>query len=293
MIAAHEARRRFPLDSTRIDASYPDNTIEIWYPGVHSDVGGGYAPHEQGRENTISRFALNQMYDVAFAAGVLLERIDDLPGRVQDEFKKDDPQLRKAFNAYLDAVPKKSGAMEEVLASHMQVMHRWLKERVAGKGESASMAQLIKLRDEAKTKMQAARRQQAAILNDSSVTYGSEIPSMSTEQEERYGAASKVRKDAEKEYDDANDALKDLAQEERKYIRDVEDIYFREGQGARLTLRERTIKEAWEDTTPLPEGVKRFFDLFSHDSIAHFNFDTSRLSDWRTVYFGDTKFKPN
>ena len=48
MIAAHEARRRFPLDSTRIDADYPENTVEIWYPGVHSDVGGGYAPQEQG-----------------------------------------------------------------------------------------------------------------------------------------------------------------------------------------------------------------------------------------------------
>lgn len=41
MMAAHEARIRFPLDSTRIDEAYPDNTIEVWYPGVHSDVGCG------------------------------------------------------------------------------------------------------------------------------------------------------------------------------------------------------------------------------------------------------------
>lgn len=292
MIAAHEARRRFPLDSTRIETDYPDNTVEIWYPGVHSDVGGGYAPQEQGRENTISRFALNQMYDVAFAAGVLFERMDDLPGRVQDEFKKDDAQLREAFNAYLDAVPKKTGPMEEVLASHMHVMHRWLKERVAGKGESASKAQLIKVRDEARAKAKAARRQQADILTEGAATYG-ELPTMTSEQEQRYDAASKSRKDAEKEYDDADDALTDLTQEERKYLRDVEDIYFRERQGEKLTLRERTIKEAWEDTTPLPDAVKKFFDLFSHDSIAHFNFDTSRLSDWRTVYFGSSKFKPS
>ena len=293
MIAAHEARRRFPLDSTRIDADYPDNTVEIWYPGVHSDVGGGYAPQEQGRENTISRFALNHMYEVAFAAGVLFEKMKALPPEVQDEFNKDDAQLREAFNAYIDAVPKKTGSMEEVLASHMQVMHRWLKERVAGKGESASTVRLVQMRDEAKKKAKAARKQQAAILTEGQGSDGGEIPVWSSEQEQRFQAATKERKAADKDYDEASDALNDLKQEERKYLWDVQDIYFRETQGQKLSLRERSIKDAWEDTSPLPEAVKRFFDLFSHDSVAHFNFDTSRLSDWRTVYFGDSKFKPN
>jgi hypothetical protein len=293
MIAAHEARRRFPLDSTRIDANYPENTVEIWYPGVHSDVGGGYAPQEQGRENTISRFALNHMYDVAFSAGVLFERMSDLPGRVQDEFNKDDVKLREAFNAYLDTVPKKTGAMEDVLAAHMQVMHRWLKERVAGKGESASKARLTQMRDEAKKKAKAARLQQASILGANQPTYGGEMAPWSSEQEAQFQTATKERQAAEKEYEEADDALSDLKQEERKYLWDVQDIYFRESQGQKLSLRERTIKDAWEDTSPLPDAVKRFFDLFSHDSVAHFNFDTSRLSDWRTVYFGDSKFKPS
>ncbi len=293
MIAAHEARRRFPLDSTRIDADYPDNTVEVWYPGVHSDVGGGYAPHEQGRENTISRFALNHMYDVAFAAGVLFEKMKALPPEVQDEFNKDDASLREAFNAYLDAVPKKTGSVEEVLAAHMQVMHRWLKERVAGQGESASKARLVQMRDEAKKKAQAARLQQAYMLTANQQSYGGEMAPWSSEQEAQFQSVAKKRQAAEKEYEEADDALSDLKQEERKYLRDVQDIYFRESQGQKLSLRERTIKDAWEDTLPLPEAVKRFFDLFSHDSIAHFNFDTSRLSDWRTVYFGDSKFKPN
>ncbi len=115
----------------------------------------------------------------------------------------------------------------------------------------------------------------------------------SAEQEAQFERAAKEREAADKEYDEADDALGDLKQEERKYLWDVQDIYFRESQGQKLSLRERTIKDAWEDTSPLPDPVKRFFDLFSHDSIAHFNFDTSRLSDWRTVYFGASKFKPN
>lgn len=44
-----EARASFPLDSARDGNSYPPNGAEIVYPGVHSDIGGGYAMGEQGR----------------------------------------------------------------------------------------------------------------------------------------------------------------------------------------------------------------------------------------------------
>jgi hypothetical protein len=293
MIAAHEARRRFPLDSTRVDASYPDNTIEIWYPGVHSDVGGGYAPYDQGRENTVSRFALNQMYDVAFAAGVLFERIADLPGRVQDEFSKDDPALREAFNAYIDTVPTRSGVMENVLAAHMEVLHRWLKERVAGKEPSVSVARLERIRDEARRRARDLGRQRDEILYESGSVWGEGGPTVPPERTGEYEDVSRRKREADRDYDQANDALKDLRQEERKYLDDVAEIMARENRGENLSLRERTIKAAWENTAPLPEPVRRFFDLFAHDSVAHFNFDTSRLSDWRTVFFADTKFKPS
>lgn len=293
MIAAHEARRRFPLDSTRIDAHYPDNTIEIWYPGVHSDVGGGYAPHDQGRENTVSRFALNHMYDVAFAAGVLFERLSDLPSLVQDEFNKDDPALREAFNAYLDAVPKKSGSMEEVLAAHMEVLHRWLKERIDGGGQSASVARLEQMRDEARQRARELGSARAGMLHEGGNVWREDGPVLSPEQADAYADLARQEREARTAYRQARGALRDLRQEERKYLDDVADIMARESLGGRLSLRERTIKAAWENTSPLPEAVKRFFDLFSHDSIAHFNFDSSRLSDWRTVYFGDMKFKPS
>jgi len=69
MTAAHELRPQFPLDSTRDGGRYPNNTIEIWYPGVHSDVGGGYDPSHQGRKNSIARFALNELYDMAREGG--------------------------------------------------------------------------------------------------------------------------------------------------------------------------------------------------------------------------------
>jgi uncharacterized protein (DUF2235 family) len=64
--SAHEMRNSFPLDTTIEDGHYPPNCHEVFYPGVHSNVGGGYRPGEGGR-NT-NRFAmlnlvpLNAMY---------------------------------------------------------------------------------------------------------------------------------------------------------------------------------------------------------------------------------------
>ena len=43
MVAAHEIRACFPLDSVRVNGKYPGNVEEIVYPGAHSDIGGGYA----------------------------------------------------------------------------------------------------------------------------------------------------------------------------------------------------------------------------------------------------------
>ena len=299
MMAAHEARIRFPLDSTRIDAAYPDNTIEVWYPGVHADVGGGYAPGYQGRNNTISRFSLNEMFDLAFAAGVLFQRIDDLPGRVQDEFKNDDPQLRKAFNAYLQAVPKKSGPLEEVQAAHMELLHRWLKVRVNSQTPTDAELKLQAQRDTSKSARDAARRARDALRhkgNRYSVAADDQHStplSLSSDEQLQLAKLEDEAKKQHERYEEADGALDDLNQESGKYRKDVQAILDKHAKRQPLTLRERTLKVAWEDSSPLPAEVQKFFDLFAHDSIAHFNFDSSRLSDWRTIYFGDTKYSPS
>jgi Uncharacterized alpha/beta hydrolase domain (DUF2235) len=292
MMAAHESRRRFPLDSTRIDAAYPDNTIEVWYPGVHADVGGGYAPQYQGRENTISRFALNEMFDVSFTAGVLFNPVSDLDPEIQDEFSKDDPDLRAAFNAYLDAVPKKTGPMEEVQAAHMLLLHRWLKQRVDPKSSSTSLARLKQARADKKREADDLNRKRWALQGEWGVT-GPNDMRLSEARRQELRAVWDQHQDARTKYLELDDAVEDLAEEDAKYLDDVAEIQRHAEAGVKLNLRERTIKAAWDDPTPLPEPVKTFFDLFAHDSVAHFDYDTSRLTDWRTIYFGDTKYKPS
>ncbi|SQI96045.1 lipoprotein [Klebsiella oxytoca] len=50
-VSAHEQRLCFPLDSVRrTEGNYPASTFEVVYPGVHSDVGGGYARGGAGEE---------------------------------------------------------------------------------------------------------------------------------------------------------------------------------------------------------------------------------------------------
>lgn len=77
-VAAHEQRLCFPLDSVRRpDGSYPANTQEVIYPGMHSDVGGGYPPGDQGKScngtgELLSQIVLHDMYVAAFEAGAPL-----------------------------------------------------------------------------------------------------------------------------------------------------------------------------------------------------------------------------
>lgn len=74
-VAAFEQRSCFPLDSIRNeDGKYPGNSYEVVYPGVHSDVGGGYPMNDQGKarggtNELISQIALHDMYAAAFAIG--------------------------------------------------------------------------------------------------------------------------------------------------------------------------------------------------------------------------------
>ncbi|MDU5807547.1 MAG: DUF2235 domain-containing protein, partial [Peptoniphilus harei] len=80
LVSSHEQRLCFPLDSIRrADGRYPANSVEVIYPGMHSDLGGGYPPGDQGKANAdndgylLSQIALHEMYAAAFGAGAPLK----------------------------------------------------------------------------------------------------------------------------------------------------------------------------------------------------------------------------
>ena len=84
LVSSHEQRLCFPLDSIRRpDGRYPANSQEVVYPGMHSDLGGGYPPGDQGKSNgdgdslLLSQIALNEMYAAAFELGAPLKVPED------------------------------------------------------------------------------------------------------------------------------------------------------------------------------------------------------------------------
>ncbi|VWD43878.1 T6SS phospholipase effector Tle1-like catalytic domain-containing protein [Burkholderia contaminans] len=113
----HEQRMSFPLDSIRERQIYPigePRRIEIAYPGVHSDVGGGYPVDDQGKSRAgegskLSQIALHNMYIEALKAGVPLLAGNDknpLPKVVGADFRIS-PAVAHAFNDWLSTVNQK------------------------------------------------------------------------------------------------------------------------------------------------------------------------------------------
>lgn len=137
LVSGHEVRGSFPLDSAQ------GATVEEFvYPGVHSDLGGGYEPGEQGRGRRIdwtpddsaklSQVPLSHMYREAVISGVPLRSPTSMPRELQDQFKVD-PDLIKAFNAYRSATADTGAATTPELIHHhygyfLRWRHRWLRK---------------------------------------------------------------------------------------------------------------------------------------------------------------------
>jgi len=154
MVAAHEQRGCFPLDSIRRKADstdskaqsrYRQGTSEYIYPGVHSDVGGGYPPGDQGKARDgghmlLSQIALHHMYSEAFKVGAPLQ-VPEIA--LSPEQRADYPWLKmvagtyeefdigsgliERFNAWQAQHAK--GPLEVVMAHEAEVITAWRIDR--------------------------------------------------------------------------------------------------------------------------------------------------------------------
>ncbi|WP_312212397.1 DUF2235 domain-containing protein [Pseudescherichia sp.] len=80
LVSGHEQRLCFPLDSIcRQDGTYPSYAREVVYPGMHSDIGGGYPPGDQGKATgdndgyLLSQIVSHDLYAAAFETGAPLK----------------------------------------------------------------------------------------------------------------------------------------------------------------------------------------------------------------------------
>ncbi|WP_313063648.1 DUF2235 domain-containing protein [Paraburkholderia sp. LEh10] len=132
----HEQRMSFPVDSIRDVGGYPGGVrLEIAYPGVHSDVGGGYAPNEQGKgrdsgtgdddSGKLSQIPLHDMYIHALRYGVPLMSGPQILAQadIASDFALA-PNTITAFNDWLKTAGP-IGSIEDAIKHGMSEMLAW------------------------------------------------------------------------------------------------------------------------------------------------------------------------
>lgn len=125
-VAAHELRFSFPVDLIRKGGALPGNWLEKVYPGVHSDVGGGYEPVEQNIDNNYARIPMRDMLRDAVLHGVRMLSYDELKEKVSENFAarfECKPKTLNSFDAYMASLPSAKGAVEDQIKSHLMLYY--------------------------------------------------------------------------------------------------------------------------------------------------------------------------
>jgi Uncharacterized alpha/beta hydrolase domain (DUF2235) len=123
-VAMHENRGAFPLEDIRADGANPTNAHQYRFPGMHSDVGGGYAPTDQGRgprrsdAEKVSQIPLNNMFSAAVAATVPLDKATAVQVSGWDCYEAA-PSMRADYEAFLDANGRGGRALKECCMDYL------------------------------------------------------------------------------------------------------------------------------------------------------------------------------
>jgi hypothetical protein len=129
-IAAHEQRMNFPV-TTQTGAS---NFKEVYFPGVHSDVGGGYGPGEGGKGRghqaaMLSQIPLAYMYKEACIEGVPFMPYEEF----EEVFKEDfsiSSELAASWEAYCKELEIREKEYGDRLRAQMGLYYYWRAARL-------------------------------------------------------------------------------------------------------------------------------------------------------------------
>ncbi|MDR1996323.1 DUF2235 domain-containing protein [Azonexus sp.] len=269
-VSGHEVRQAFPLDSVRLGTAYPANCQEVVYPGVHSDVGGGYFDGFQGRGNLLSRIPLRDMYAEALKSGVMLHRFADLEFDDQLEMQlPSDAPLLAHYQAYMAALPPATGSLESLIQAHRTLLFRWRGAITRERADVRVLGRLCRSVDR---------------------TMCDAVP-----------ACDNHTTCAPKNWEyalprDANEQAKQLLAEHRRLVRQIPAIRApveRRGDmqfGRPRTDYENLIIEAWDTNTPLPDGLETFLAGHVHDSVAHFTDWPCALHEQRGIFCDGVRY---
>lgn len=173
-VAAHEIRNSFPVDSVCDGGRKPGNCKEMVYPGVHSDVGGGYRPGEGGksgdRGTTFSLIPLRHMYDEALSIGVPL-----LPEKAWQQDNKNDfyasDALKTLYNHYMSHAGWGHKSIGKMMNAHMAVYYAWRFAQIRRKqqGDKSLAGRIDRSEASYKTERQQADREIVELTRKKSI----------------------------------------------------------------------------------------------------------------------------
>ena len=143
LVAGHEFRNSFPLDSVMNGDEPPPNFQEIVLPGSHSDVGGGYEPSEGGKCCPLG--SLSSMVPLWLMFNAAAKFVPFYPVALFAEHNKQDfaidargkpghDTMTALYERYLAKVPQGQDLGEMMLA-HTRLYYAWRFRAIAGSGE--------------------------------------------------------------------------------------------------------------------------------------------------------------
>ncbi|GLZ17876.1 T6SS phospholipase effector Tle1-like catalytic domain-containing protein [Burkholderia plantarii] len=278
-VAAHEVRQAFPLDSVRVGRTYPANCEEVVYPGVHADVGGGYAPDQQGRSNLLARIPLRHMYADALKAGVPLRSPDKLlpDWRAEFGFVEHEP-IVDLYNDYMASLPSAPLEVEALIRAHRRLLFQWRGGLARRHEDTRVLGSLYGRRGVSATACQAV---QPATDHDhpecDPTQWIYEVPSSPERQ-----------------------ATQLLAEQRRltrrvAFLRNPVESFtsnreWPPPQPRKLTAYEDLILSAWDIDSAVPPTVDSLLAEHIHDSVAHFITWPCTLYDRREVYCDQVRY---
>lgn len=157
MLAMHELRKNFPLDTVTVEGVLPPHCQEFAYPGAHSDLGGGYEPGKlgiavgkdvhEGDSLKLSQIPLNHMFECAVAAGAPMDKSIAATARNLKPFAID-PRVQNAYDDFLANAKLTPRAVHEWLQPYLnwrwEVRERYSTLNHVRKASKADAALLIK-----------------------------------------------------------------------------------------------------------------------------------------------------
>ncbi|HEX8819698.1 MAG TPA: DUF2235 domain-containing protein [Archangium sp.] len=320
MVAAHELRNSFPVDSVLQGLRYPTNCREMVYPGAHSDVGGGYRLGEGARSRTsgslLSMIPLRAMRDQALRAGVPLRT--DLANN--EDFaegsgsKEAFELLCQRFSGYMSATVSGRQPLGALMLAHMKSYYQWrfariTRDRKDRKADRSTMDEFILRQvqggwktEQAYLKAETEKRKAKAIQDVAQVSRLEMSHGAHHKQEAIHKAKAEaaISKDSYFSMKARLDTLPSTGSSFVDCLKLYDDQLMADASvlqsAAKMHGRQRLrphyllILEAFEAEQRgqglRDHGIMQFFDHYVHDSLAAFAKDATLPSDPRVVYIG-------